>query len=237
MPDLPAPRTYRDVPLIPPVDPDDLKRVWNIKPPWKANSAEQACCPGANVAAVVSRRHMLDMLVNFKLLAPWTREDQLDDAVFRLAAAFPLHEQQDSDYQIPGDEYWPFDPSAFVHRLVEETGIAHVWEPVATKVAEGGRGYVTVSAKIRGAVSDPDHEARYKARQLLWSIWSRFSGHEQLLSRPDVESIRLSASLFADFLIANADLVQRVTDECRRPPGAVGLETLMEIEQRAIKRI
>lgn len=46
-----APRTYKDVPLIPPVDPDDLKRVWNMKPPWTAHSHEDACSPGADVSA------------------------------------------------------------------------------------------------------------------------------------------------------------------------------------------
>jgi len=107
---LPAPRTYKDVPLVPAVDPDDLKRVWNVKPPWTARSHEEACKPGADVGAVVGRRHMINTLVLHKLLGPLTHDEKLDDAVFQLAATFPLHEQQFTDYMIPGDELYPFDP-------------------------------------------------------------------------------------------------------------------------------
>jgi hypothetical protein len=53
-------------------------------------------------------------------------------------------------YRIPGDERFGFDPNAFVQRLIEETGIQHVWEPVATKIAEGQRMYITISFSIEG---------------------------------------------------------------------------------------
>jgi hypothetical protein len=115
-PNLPPPRTYKDVPLVPAVDPEDLKRVWNVKPPWKADSHKEACSPGADVAAVVRRRDMIDTLVRRKLLASWTLEDLLDDAVFHLAAT--LHEELRVDYSIPGDELFPFDPNAFMQQLV-----------------------------------------------------------------------------------------------------------------------
>jgi hypothetical protein len=49
-PDLPPPRTYKDVPPVPAVDPEDLKRVWNVKPPWTQDSHKDACSPGADVA-------------------------------------------------------------------------------------------------------------------------------------------------------------------------------------------
>ncbi len=59
---------------------------------------------------------------------------------------------------IPGDEYHPFDPNAFVDHLVAETGITHVWEPVRTKVAEGGRCIITHSLEGHGGQS-PDYNA------------------------------------------------------------------------------
>jgi hypothetical protein len=76
-PHLHAPRTYKGVPFVPAVDPDDLRRVWNLKPPWRANSREDVCSPGADVGAVVQRRHMINTLVIHKLLAPWTHDEEL----------------------------------------------------------------------------------------------------------------------------------------------------------------
>src|ERR1700751_3122847 len=217
-PYLPAPRTYKDVPLVPAVDPEDLKRVWNLKPPWTAHSHEDACSPGANVGGVVSGRHMIDTLVTFKMLGPWTHDEQLDDAVFALAATFPLHEMQITDYMISGDELHPFDPNAFLQKLVEETGIAHVWDPVRTKVEEGGRRYVTTSASFKGAIPDPERGAIGKARQLLWMIWGRFSGVNDMIG-PEVARAQLSGVLFDNFLIANTDIVERVVHALRQKPG------------------
>jgi hypothetical protein len=228
--DLSPPRTYKDVPLVPAVDPEDLKRVWNVKPPWTQDSHKDACSPGADVAAVMRRRHMLNALVIFKLLAPWTHDDMLDDSVFRLAATFPLHE-----HQIPGDELWGFDPNAFAQHLVEETGVAHVWEPVVTKVSEDGRGYCSVSASIRGAAPDLDHEARLKARQLLWNIWQRFSRIEFANMLQEREHLSVVSVLFEDFLITNLELVQSVVDKLRQG-RYVEKDLLMEIERRAVQR-
>jgi len=229
---IPAPRTYKDVPLVPAVDPADLKRVWNVKPPWTAHSHEEACSPGANVGAVVSRRHMIDTLVTFKMLGPWTHDEQLDDAVFRVAATFPLHEQQFADYMIPGDELHPFDPNAFMQRLVEETGIAHVWDPVPMKIDEDGRMYVMFTIPQDGAASDPVRDARHSTRELLWMIWTRFAGVKDLGTHPDI-----CGKMFADFLVANMDIVERVVQAFREGPGAPGKELLREIEERASRRI
>ena len=60
---------------------------------------------------------------------------QLPKRLSFVVHSFVIHET----YMIAGDEYFGFDPNAFVQRLIEETGISHVWEPVATKVLEGGR--------------------------------------------------------------------------------------------------
>jgi hypothetical protein len=157
---------------------------------------------------------MIDTLVIFKLLAPWTHEDTLDDAVFRLAATFPLHEQQSLGYMIPGDELRGFDPNAFVQRLVEETGAAHVWEPVATHVSEEGRGYCFTLGCVRGAVTDLDRDSRCEARQLLWSIWRRFSGIESANMLQSREHLLVVSMMFEDSLIANLEPIcgERVAD-------------------------
>ena len=234
-PDFPPPRTYKDVPLVPAVDPEDLKRVWNVKPPWTEDWYKDAYRPGADVTAVAWRRHMINTLVTIKLLVPWTHEDTLDDAVFRLAASFPLHEHQSIEYQIPGDELWGFDPNAFAQRMVEETGVAHVWEPVVTKVSEGGRGYGFTFGILRGETRDLDRDARSKTRQLLWNLWQRFSGIESANMLQDREHLSVVSVLFEDFLIANTELVQRVVDGLRQD-GYVGKDLLMEIERRAMQR-
>jgi hypothetical protein len=96
-----------------------------------------ALSPEAEFSAVSSRTAMISTLVTYKVLSPWQDGEEVDDAVFRIAAAFPLRELKPRDYMIPGDERFDFDPNAFVQRLVEETGISHVWEPVRNKISEG----------------------------------------------------------------------------------------------------
>jgi hypothetical protein len=177
--DIPNFKTYAEGEPIPPVDPEDLKRRWKIKIPWSSEDLHAAWQHEADISAVSSRFGMLRMMAHFnhgQLLAPWKRGEQLDDAAFRVAATFPIRELRPKGYMIPGDDYFGFDPNAFVQRLVEATGVSHVWEPVATKVPEGGRGYTTGSATFEGQRT-PDHEreANYQARELLWQIWNRFA--------------------------------------------------------------
>jgi len=67
------------------------------------------------------------MLTHFnhgQLLAPWHHGEELDDAVFRVAATFPMRALRDGCYMIAGDELYGYDPNAFVQRLMEETGSA-----------------------------------------------------------------------------------------------------------------
>src|SRR5882762_1699297 len=175
--DIPNFKTYTGGEPIHRVDPEDIRRCWHLKPPWgPGNDQQSACSPGADVAAVFRRWAMIDTLTTYNLLTPWQHGEDLDDAVFRIAAMFPLRELRHKIYMIPGDDYFGFDPNAFVQRLVEETGVSHVWEPVATKVPEGGRGYTTVSATFEGQrTQDHEREAKYQARELLWQIWSRFA--------------------------------------------------------------
>lgn len=111
---------------IPPVDSEDLKRVWQVYQEAQAQvkgnvgiSVEilkAACSQGANVPAVVNRNWMLSMLeMTGQLLAPWRHGDELD-VVFRVAATFPMEGMK------RGVVYsgLPLDTDAFVDRLRSE---------------------------------------------------------------------------------------------------------------------
>jgi hypothetical protein len=154
MPDAEIPkfRIRKEGEPIPPVDPEDLRRRWNIKTSEDLQAAESH---EADSSAVSHRHGMIRILTNIniyhgQLLAPWQHGEELDDAVFRVAAAFPIRALRDGVYQIAGDEIFGFDPNAFVQRLIEETGISHVWEPIPTKISEGGFAYSTVSVTFKG---------------------------------------------------------------------------------------
>jgi hypothetical protein len=84
---------------------------------------------------------------------------------------------------------------------------------------------------VSGAVPDPDRDARSKTRELLWQIWKRFSGVDDIVG-PEEARAKLSHIWFDDFLIANTDLVQRVLDT-HRQAGHIGMDLLPEIEERA----
>jgi hypothetical protein len=64
---------------------------------------------------------------------------------------------------IPGDEMFGFDRHAFVERLIEETGVAHVWKPVATRIPAGGRTFVTTSVNFTGQTTNPERNAKHQA--------------------------------------------------------------------------
>jgi hypothetical protein len=112
---------------VPEVDPDDLKAIWQIgeelrakHPGAKAVGVEvikQACKPGANVEATWYRSSMIWMLshVAQQQLAPWLREGQVSDPVFRTIASIPM--------QWVGSEVrqgLPFDIEEFLRCLNEQ---------------------------------------------------------------------------------------------------------------------
>jgi hypothetical protein len=114
---------------IPPVDPEDLKRAWGYY--WEAQKKakgsvaigfavlEAVCSPGANISAIWNRHSMLSMLLlNGHLLDPWRHGEELDDAVFRIAATFPMEGMK------RGVTYsgWPFDVDAFLKHLPKKIG-------------------------------------------------------------------------------------------------------------------
>jgi hypothetical protein len=175
---------------------------------------------------------MIDTLTTLKLLSPWQNGEELDDAVFRIAATLPLRELKHKSYKIPGDENFGFDPNAFVQRLIEETGISHVWEQVSLKVPEGQRNFALFEEGSPG--EDPNIVARREARQLLWEIWSRFTKLSELLPRLGCSAV---AGLFADFLLDNIDLVRQLECSFRDGKGSDGVDLLTELERRAQGRV
>lgn len=85
------------------VNPDDLRKVCKMINDVQAYNPGQGvilnnemyarvCSPAANVMAVWYRASMLGLLQMLPEppLAPWTHHGGLDDAVFQVAAAFPM---------------------------------------------------------------------------------------------------------------------------------------------------
>jgi hypothetical protein len=110
------------------VNPDDLRKVWTMMREVQARALsghagsissgmyENVCSPGANVVAVWYRASMLGLLqlMSGKPLTPWSHDGGLDDAVFQVAATFPMK-------KLPvriGKNELPFDLEEFVKQVV-----------------------------------------------------------------------------------------------------------------------
>jgi hypothetical protein len=243
IPNIPKFKTYAEGEAIPPVDPEDIKRMWEYEHTHRQVGADGGkwlrdlkgtLSPEAEFSDVSSRHGMIGTLTIYKLLAPWQHGEELDEAVFQIAATIPLRYLKHKPYMIGGDERFGFDPNAFVQKLIEETGISHVWEPVATKVSEGGR---TFSYSLVGGSRerDPDAAAKHAARQILWELWKRFSPSlDEIVSHSDKEqATHIVATFFANFLLDNVDLVRQLEDAFRDPQHVPLDPTLSELEQRA----
>lgn len=251
-PDIPKFNHYAEGEPIPPVNPEDIKRMWDYeRTHTKVNSVgwqwlqglKAALSPEAEFSDVTSRHGMVKTLASYdkgQLLAPWHQGEKLHEAVFRIAATFPLQHLKHKRYTIPGDEHFGFDPKAFVQRLIEETGISHVWEWVATKIPKDGRCFVT--SGITSRVLNPgegfqktESEAKQGARQILWEIWKRFSpSMDQVLSASDKEeAAHIVAAFFANFLLDNVDLVRQLEDAFMDPQHVPLDPILTELERKA----
>jgi hypothetical protein len=108
------------------VEVTDLKKVWQVSADFKARNPGQSgsigstvyqsvCSPGANVVAVWYRASMLCVLEQMmpELLASWTHDGQLDDAVFEVAATFPMQKMKTGVIR----EGPPFDVEEFVKQI------------------------------------------------------------------------------------------------------------------------
>ena len=112
---------------VPEVDPEDLKAIWQLSRDVQARHPGQnvatslelgkaICKPGANVQAVSYRSTMIWVLSQFAqgLLAPWVKDDQFSDAVFRTMATIPMEWIGTT----PREDL-PFDVEEFFRRLRE----------------------------------------------------------------------------------------------------------------------
>jgi hypothetical protein len=109
---------------VPIVDPEDVKAVWQIFDEIRRTHPNQAvgvaglvavCGSGANIPAVTLRAGMIGLVLNTlpAELAPWTKEDRVDDAVFRAIAQVPM-EWLGVGIERQG---WPFDVEDFMRRV------------------------------------------------------------------------------------------------------------------------
>jgi hypothetical protein len=253
--DTPIPKfkEYGEGEPIPPVDPEDIKRMCEYERThsrvgsngWQwLQGLKAAISSEADFSDVSSRRGMVETLARYnkgQLLAPWHQGEELHEAVFRIAAIFPLRYLKYKSYMIPGDEQFGFDPNVFVQKLIEETGIPHVWEPILTKISEGGRRIVTWSIPSRvpstgERVPNSEREAKARARQILWHLWNRFSPFSEALSKKELPTQAVAqwvATSFAGFLLDNIDLVRQLEDSFVDPQHFPSDAILSELEQSA----
>lgn len=192
----------------------------------------------ADSAAVSRRDGMIRMLTHFnhgQLLSPWHRGEELDDAVFRVAATFPMRALRNGCYKIAGDELYGYDPNAFVQRLIEETGISHVWEPIATRMPEGEFSFVLMRASVKGqGTLDLKHEVKNVSLTVLWDVWSKYFSIRQFWDEGNQETFaHLVATVFADFVIDNIDLARELASVLTGGEGTPPSAILTELERRA----
>jgi hypothetical protein len=83
-------------------------------------SFQSVCSPGADVMAVCYRASMLGLLQRIPggPLTPWTHDGELDDAVFNVAAVFPMKRMEVGVVR----DGPPFDVQEFVKQVRNETG-------------------------------------------------------------------------------------------------------------------
>jgi hypothetical protein len=251
MPDdeIPKFRVSNEGDPIPPVDPEDLKRRWSTrKERQTCEVRKSAQSQEADSVAVSHRSRMVSMLTEAfnkgQLLTPWKHGEELDDAVFRLAAIFPIRPLRQHVYKVPGDSLAGFDPNAFVEKLIEETGISHTWEPVLAALPEGSSccSYSTIRATFKGQ-SPSDTEAAMKkymagdlserevkqgARELLWAVWTKCQPNLSRASGNHEIHVASVAWHFADFAIDNIHLAREFVS------GGHRLDSVLQMERNAV---
>ena len=100
------------------VDPSDMKGVCQMGRETQAGAIGQSalksvCSPGAETAAVWYRLRMLGLCDDAGLLSAYKHGAEFKDAVFRVAATFPMKRMElDVTYQGP-----PFDTEEFVREI------------------------------------------------------------------------------------------------------------------------
>ena len=227
--------------LVPPVDAEELKSRWKNKTPWTCQTSQEA---KIHQWAVTRRVAMIATLVHWnrhgQLLTPWKRGEEFDDAVFQIAATFPMRSLPHRVYHIAGDEYFGFDPNAFVQQLIKETGVPHTWEPIETRVPEGNCGFSFLRGSFKGHAAptkrlfEDEHEAKRCTREVFWDAWDKYQNIESP-ERIGTELYgRLVATQFADFMIDNLDLAQQLMSHFNADRGD-SFAIVTELERRAMR--
>jgi hypothetical protein len=108
------------------VDPADLKNVWimccSASAPAKNRAigfpaVQQVCRPGVDARAVWYRAAILELMCRqTTLLAPWFRNGDLEDKVFKIAATFRIEELPAGAVH----QGFPLDTAAFIGRIKAE---------------------------------------------------------------------------------------------------------------------
>jgi len=121
---MPVPK-FGDEPgeLVPEVNPEDIKAIWQAQQELQARHpgqqvatgrgwGEQHCTPGANIEAVGYRTTLIWMMTQFapEQIAPFMKDGQPTDGVFRAAAKVPM-EWMGAGIVRQGP---PFNPDEFV---------------------------------------------------------------------------------------------------------------------------
>jgi hypothetical protein len=110
--------------MVSPLKPAELKGLWRllnlfqtVRPSGSLASTtlERACGGSADAEAIWFRATMLSMMPG--MLAPWTHNDELDDAVFQIAATFPMRKVKIDVAQ----EGPPFDVKEFLKAIEAAT--------------------------------------------------------------------------------------------------------------------
>ena len=111
---------------IPSVNPADLRSVCAVQRDVQSRFSGQqvlmdddawkdACSPGADLFAIWYRIAMLELLTEQGLLSHWLHDGELDDAVFKVLATFPIKRIQKG-----GQDGFPFDIQELTKQIVKE---------------------------------------------------------------------------------------------------------------------
>ena len=112
---------------IPVVSPGDLRSVWKMmrdtpdqQVSFDRDVYASKCSPGANINAVWSRASMLELLNRAGLLSSRLHNGEFDDAVFNVAAKFPMKRMKIGVVH----NGLPFDVKEFVKQIgrIEHAG-------------------------------------------------------------------------------------------------------------------
>ena len=108
---------------VPAVSPEDLKKLFQLFRDVQSRGVgaidmrmyERACSSGADVQSVWFRAAILEGLKQMhpELIARWTRNGEFDDAVFQVAATFPMQKMKTGVVR----EGLPFDVDEFVRQV------------------------------------------------------------------------------------------------------------------------